>query len=66
MTIEPGTIVLISSKVRFGRLYLHAFGTACYFIGIKHVARSVEIDLPISTMSVCLSVCPPVRPYVSK
>ena len=48
-------------SARFGRvMFLHVFGTICIFTGIelKHVARPVESDLPISIVSVCLSVRP--------
>ena len=54
MTVEPGTAILVS--VRFGYLFLPAFGT-CFFlvlfagIELKHVARPFERDLPISIMT---------------
>ena len=60
MMVELSTAISVS--VRFGNLFLHAFGTTCFFAGIdiNHVARPVESDLPINTMSVYLSVRPSV------
>ena len=70
MTVDPGTAISVSD--RFCRIFLHAIGTACYFfagIELQHVALPFESDLPLSTVSVCLSVylsvCPSVRPLVS-
>ena len=63
MTVDPGTAISVSD--RFCRIFfLHAIGTACFFAGIElqHVALSFESDLPLSTVSVCLSV----RPYARK
>ena len=58
MTVEPGTAISVS--VRFSCLFDMHSAPHDFFAGIelKHVARPVEGDLLISTVSVCLSVCP--------
>ena len=63
MTVDPGTAISVSD--RFCRIFFHMQSAPhAFFAGIElqHVARSFESDLPLSTMSVCLSVCPSVRP----
>ena len=62
MTVDPGTAISVSD--RFCRTFLHAIGTACFFyagIELQHVAGPFESDLPLSTVSGCLSVRPSAR-----
>ena len=54
--VEPGTAICVS--VRFGRLFDKCVRHHMMFLAgieLKHVARPVEGDLPISTVSVCPS-----------
>ena len=51
-------------KIDFAVFFGMQSAPHAFFAGIElqHVALSFESDLPLSTMSVCLSVCPSVRP----
>ena len=66
MTVDPGTAISVSD--RFCRIFRHAIGTACLFLlglNFNTLHDLFESDLPLSTVSVCLSVCLSVRPPVS-
>ena len=59
MTVDPGTAISVSD--RFCRIfYMQSAPHAFFFAGIElqHVAWPFESDLPLSTVSVCPSVCP--------
>ena len=63
MTVDPGTAISVSD--RFCRIFVTCNRHRMLFfagIELQHVARSFESDLPLSTVSVCLSV----RPYARK
>ena len=61
MTVDPGTAISVSD--RFCRIFLYATGTACFcLLGLNF---NTLHDLPLSTVPVCLSVCPSVRTPVS-
>ena len=60
MTVDPGTAISVSD--RFCRIFCNRHSMLFYAgIELQHVACSFESDLPLSTVSVCLSV----RPLVS-
>ena len=62
MTVDPGTAISVSD--RFCRFFdMQSAPNVLFFAGIelKQIALPFESDLPLSTVSVCLSVCPSAR-----
>ena len=63
MTVDPGTAISVSD--RFCRIFTCNRHRMLFFAGIElqHVALPFESDLPLSIVSVCLSVRPPVSNF---
>ena len=61
MTVDPGTAISVSD--RFCCIFDMQSAPHAFFPGIElqHVAWPFDSDLPLSTVSVCLSIRPSAR-----